>query len=140
MLGSDPFNEDTDGDGLLDGFEVNTYGTDPLRPDTDGDGLTDLAEIEQYSTDPTLADTDLDGASDGQEVANGTDPLQFQLGGERPLPKPVPPPKTMPTMIQSCPLLPPLAPPSPCLPATTRSQWKFCWQMSNLAGSQRLAM
>ncbi|MCA9901473.1 MAG: protein kinase [Ardenticatenaceae bacterium] len=81
VLGSDPFNEDTDGDGLLDGFEVNTYGTDPLRPDTDGDGLTDLAEIEQYSTDPTLADTDLDGASDGQEVANGTDPLQFQLGG-----------------------------------------------------------
>ncbi|MBK7895145.1 MAG: protein kinase [Anaerolineaceae bacterium] len=81
VLGSDPFNDDTDGDGVLDGFEVNTYGTDPLRRDTDGDDLTDLAEIENYHTDPTLADTDLDSVPDGQEVVNGTDPLQFQLGG-----------------------------------------------------------
>jgi serine/threonine-protein kinase len=79
-IGSDPFNEDSDGDGLLDGLEVNTYGTDPLRPDTDDDGLLDLAEIEQYQTDPTLADTDLDGISDGLEVIAGSDPLRYQFG------------------------------------------------------------
>ncbi len=79
-VGSDPFNEDSDGDGLLDGEEVNTYGTDPRRQDSDNDGLLDRAEVEQYNTNPTLADTDLDGASDGEEIAMGTDPLQFQSG------------------------------------------------------------
>ncbi|MCB8926734.1 MAG: protein kinase [Ardenticatenaceae bacterium] len=80
VVGSDPFNDDTDGDGLLDGAEVNTYRTDPLRQDSDNDGLLDRAEIEQHQTDPTLADTDLDGASDGAEVAAGTDPLAYQSG------------------------------------------------------------
>ena len=42
---------DTDGDGLLDGREIE-IGTDLLNPDTDGDGLLD-----------------------GDEVANGRDPL-----------------------------------------------------------------
>lgn len=80
VVGSDPFDEDTDGDGLLDGDEINTYGTDPLRTDSDNDGLLDRAEIEQHETDPTLADTDLDGVSDGEEVSVGSDPLQFQSG------------------------------------------------------------
>ena len=78
VIGSDPFNEDSDGDGLMDGVEINTYGTDPLRLDTDNDGLVDRAEIEEHNTDPTLADTDLDGASDGAEISAGTNPLQFQ--------------------------------------------------------------
>jgi len=43
--------------------------------DADADGLTDTAEIGTYHTDPNKADTDLDGVSDGQEVLNGTDPL-----------------------------------------------------------------
>jgi serine/threonine protein kinase len=77
VIGSDPFDADSDTDGLLDGEEVNTYGTDPLLLDTDGDGLIDGVEVEQHQTDPTLADTDLDGISDGVEVATGTDPLQF---------------------------------------------------------------
>ncbi len=80
VLGTDPFNEDSDGDGLLDGDEVNIYGTDPLRQDSDNDGLLDRAEVEQYNTDPTLADTDLDGASDGEEVAANSNPLQYQSG------------------------------------------------------------
>lgn len=46
-LGTDPYNEDTDGDGLRDGDEVTKYGTDPLRADTDGDGVNDAAEIAQ---------------------------------------------------------------------------------------------
>jgi hypothetical protein len=80
VVGSDPFNEDSEGDGLLDGEEVNTYGTNPLLLDTDNDGLMDRAEVDQHNTDPTLADTDLDGASDGEEIATGTDPLQFRSG------------------------------------------------------------
>ncbi|MBK8904746.1 MAG: protein kinase [Anaerolineaceae bacterium] len=79
-LGLDPFNADSDTDGLLDGEEVNTYGTDPLLLDTDGDGLIDGVEVEQHQTDPTLADTDLDGITDGVEVATGTDPLRFDAG------------------------------------------------------------
>jgi len=36
---------DTDGDGLPDKMEEVQYGTDPLREDTDNDGLTDGWEI-----------------------------------------------------------------------------------------------
>ena len=79
--GSDPFNADSDGDGLADGVEVLTYGTDPTLLDSDLDGLTDAAEIDEHQTNPTLADTDLDGVSDGEEVAAGTNPLQYQAGG-----------------------------------------------------------
>lgn len=82
VIGSDPFNDDSDDDGLLDGIEINTYGTDPLLPDSDNDGLTDSEELDLYQTDPTLADTDLDGISDGEEVALGSDPLRFQTDGE----------------------------------------------------------
>ena len=69
---------DQDGDGLLNGWEVQ-FGLDPLDPsdaslDTDGDGLDNLQEQSQ-DTDPTNADTDGDGASDGDEVSAGTDPL-----------------------------------------------------------------
>ncbi len=41
ILGTDPANPDTDGDGLPDGDEFFLYFTDPLEPDTDGDGLPD---------------------------------------------------------------------------------------------------
>ena len=40
-MGTDPQNDDTDGDGLKGGEEVNDYHTDPLNPDTDRDGLPD---------------------------------------------------------------------------------------------------
>ena len=43
--------------------------------DSDGDGLTDYDEINSYKTSPYLEDTDGDGISDFQEVKNGTDPL-----------------------------------------------------------------
>ena len=43
--------------------------------DSDADGLTDQAEIQIYHTDPNNPDTDGDGVSDGQEVLNGTNPL-----------------------------------------------------------------
>ncbi|MCF8038225.1 MAG: fibronectin type III domain-containing protein [Desulfohalobiaceae bacterium] len=66
---------DTDGDGLTDNEETDTYGTDPNNPDTDGDGLSDFEEVSTYSTDPLQADSDGDGVSDGDEVSQGSDPL-----------------------------------------------------------------
>ena len=95
--GTNPQNPDTDGDGLLDGFEViygfnplsdpgagegdldpdtdglnnlgeQTHETDPLQPDSDWDMLTDGDEVNTHSTNPTLWDTDMDQLSDGEEV------------------------------------------------------------------------
>jgi hypothetical protein len=75
LLGTDPTNPDTDGDGLSDGDEVNKYNTDPLSKDTDGDGLEDGYEVLVLGTDPTKRDTDGDGFDDNYELALGSDPL-----------------------------------------------------------------
>lgn len=58
---------DDDNDGLSNYLET-LLGTDPNNPDTDGDGLTDWDEIYIYETDPLKYDTDGDGISDGDEV------------------------------------------------------------------------
>jgi len=82
-LGTNPKNPDTDGDGLLDGEEVNKYGTDPLKHDTDGDGLTDGDEVKKHKTDPMKVDTDADGLTDGEEVLrHRTDPLKVDTDGD----------------------------------------------------------
>jgi hypothetical protein len=48
----------------------------PGRPnDRDSDGLFDADEANVYSTNPDVPDTDGDGPDDGQEVFDGTDPL-----------------------------------------------------------------
>jgi hypothetical protein len=70
---------DTDGD-LLSDAEEEILGTNAALPDTDGDGLTDFAEVgfepgSATGSDPRLFDTDGDGVGDGDEIANGTDPL-----------------------------------------------------------------
>ncbi|MCB9682371.1 MAG: hypothetical protein H6733_12965 [Alphaproteobacteria bacterium] len=105
-LGTDPNNPDSDGDGLSDGEEVDTYGTLPRNPDTDGGGDLDGEEIDQ-GTDPTNGtdddrdddgldargesqhgtlpgnpDTDGDGLNDGDEVARGTDPTVRDTDGD----------------------------------------------------------
>ena len=75
-LGTDPFDPDTDKDGLTDFQEVRVHLTDPLNPDSDMDGLTDGAEVNVYKTNPLDADTDDGGVRDGHEVIeDGTDPL-----------------------------------------------------------------
>jgi hypothetical protein len=76
--GTSPTLADTDGDGLFDGDEVNTYATDPVNSDTDSDGLSDGDEVNTHATDPVNSDTDGDGSPDGLEVAAGTDPLDVQ--------------------------------------------------------------
>ncbi len=70
-------NEDLDGDGLLNTAEL-AAGSDPLEIDTDGDGLTDAEEVQTYGTSPVIADTDGDGQSDASELAAGTNPLNPQ--------------------------------------------------------------
>ena len=67
-LSTNPVNPDTDGDGLNDGAEVNTYLTNPKVADTDGDGLSDGAEINTHGTSPTIVDSDGDDFKDGVEV------------------------------------------------------------------------
>ena len=74
-LGTDSNNPDSDGDGLTDGDEVNTYNTDPIVADTDGDGLSDGAEVNTYGTLPLVSDTDGDSVDDGEEIQEGLDPL-----------------------------------------------------------------
>jgi len=55
-LGTDPYNPDTDGDGLTDYQEVRIYFTNPLNPDTDGDGRTDYEEVYVYFSNPLIPD------------------------------------------------------------------------------------
>ena len=75
--GTDPEEDDTDGDGLKDGDEVNIYQTDPTDSDTDDDGIPDGWEI-QFGLDPLVndaeGDNDHDGISNLQEFCLGTDP------------------------------------------------------------------
>lgn len=87
-LKTDRLVPDTDGDGVIDGYEFYDLRTDPLiaasnKPgisdgddDIDGDGLSNSKEY-TYSTDPFNGDTDNDGFPDGYEVSNGMDPLKF---------------------------------------------------------------
>ena len=76
-IGTDPYNPDTDGDGMPDGWEV-IQGLNPLNSgdaidDPDCDGLSNLEEY-QHHTNPAKNDTDEDGLPDGWEVVWGLDP------------------------------------------------------------------
>lgn len=80
---TDPKNRDTDGDGLIDGDEVTIHKTDPLKKDTDGDRLIDGDEVLKYKTDPLKKDTDGDGCIDGDEVLDmKTNPLRTDSDGD----------------------------------------------------------
>lgn len=63
-MGLDPYNPDTDGDGVADGDEINIYGTDPFYWDTDGDGLGDGQELYELRTDPLVFNGDGAAASE----------------------------------------------------------------------------
>lgn len=80
----DPWNPDTDGDGLLDGQEV-ACGTNPLEVDSDQDGMPDGWEF-THGLDPTQDDAhldpDQDQLSNAQEWSHGTDPLLLDTDGD----------------------------------------------------------
>ncbi len=73
---SNPTLNDSDFDGMLDGFELmyglNAMGND-ADADADGDGLSNLIESGN-GTDPTNEDTDGDNSPDGDEDIAGTVP------------------------------------------------------------------
>ncbi|WP_291871394.1 gliding motility-associated C-terminal domain-containing protein, partial [Maribacter sp.] len=95
-LGTDPNNPDTDGDGIQDGQEV-LDGTEPLEDcdsnggssnetsDCDNDGLTN-SEESILGTDSNNPDSDGDSIIDGQEITDGTNPLDScnHIGGTVP--------------------------------------------------------
>ncbi len=67
----DPTLEDTDGDGLGDAFEFQTFPPlDPTKADTDGDGLTDCQEA-LHSNRAQCESLEWTGRTDG---GTGTDP------------------------------------------------------------------
>ena len=84
-------NPDSDGDGLIDTFEVRGR-LDPLdngtvdivngpNGDPDGDGLTNLQE-QMLGTNPTRADTDGDGLRDDVEAVHSTNPANPDTDGD----------------------------------------------------------
>jgi hypothetical protein len=54
LLGTNPNVRDSDGDGLLDGWEVLGHGSDPLSVDSDGDGATDGCEVASINGDTVV--------------------------------------------------------------------------------------
>ena len=60
---SDPYNPDTDGDGLTD-TEENARSLDPRTDDTDADLVSDLEEIYDWRSNPCDQDSDDDGFAD----------------------------------------------------------------------------
>lgn len=78
---TDPYNKDTDGDGIGDWKEIR-FGYSPHNAkkvkfkisDTDGDGLIDKEEC-RLGTKIFKQDSDGDGYNDGYELKNAYDPL-----------------------------------------------------------------
>ena len=65
--------EDSDHDSLSDSYE-KALGTNPFDSDTDLDGLSDGDEVNSYGSNPTLLDSDGDTYDDKTEVAHNSNP------------------------------------------------------------------
>lgn len=84
---------DSDGDGLTDGDETAIYGTDPYNPDSNGngvpdgyegldsdhDGVGDWHEIYVYGTDPLVADQPVGNSG---SIGGDSPPSEGNLGDE----------------------------------------------------------
>lgn len=89
LYGIDPYETDTDGDGLDNYTEIYVTGTDPLTADTDGNGVADLNEDADgdgldnatelaLGTELSKTDSDGDGLTDDREYEElGTDPILY---------------------------------------------------------------
>jgi hypothetical protein len=83
LAGTNPLKADTDGDGLTDSEELNTFHSNPLKADSDGDGLTDQEEVNLYKSDPSKEDSDGDELDDGYEVnVLHTNPIKRDSDGD----------------------------------------------------------
>ncbi len=83
QVSSDPFNDDPDGDGVVDS-EERQAGTDPLNSDTDGDTLSDGDEWNRIYSNPADQDTDRDGIQDGFEFSFfRTSPILADTDGDQ---------------------------------------------------------
>ena len=74
---TDPLNNDTDGDGLEDGYEELNLGTEPLIIDTDSDGLDDGYEVQISQDQSSCSDLDEDG--DGFRWFEECDDANFEI-------------------------------------------------------------
>ncbi len=80
---SDPWNIDSDGDGLIDGYEpYNATYDNLLHYDTDNDLLSDFDETYIWGTNTQLADTDQDGLSDYWEIMNYLNPFEINANSD----------------------------------------------------------
>ncbi|MDP9440802.1 MAG: hypothetical protein M3P34_01185, partial [Actinomycetota bacterium] len=75
-----PPSEDIDLDGLSNAEEAD-LGTNPYNPDSDYDGLPDGAEVHEFGTDPLHRNVDGDDFTDFEEIARGSDPYTADLTG-----------------------------------------------------------
>jgi hypothetical protein len=71
---------DPDGDGLPTREELQA-GTDPFNPDTNGDGVSDLVAVRSGLSGTNL-DMDSDGVANAAELAQGTDPFRPDTDGD----------------------------------------------------------
>lgn len=99
LFGTDPYNPDTDGDGIIDSndpdgqFGVDSdgdgitdadegfFGTDPYNNDSDGDGLVDSEDEDTFSPEGR-EDRDNDGLPDSWEEGIGTSPDSADTDGD----------------------------------------------------------
>ena len=66
--------------GDFDGDNVSNWGeylidTDPDNTDSDGDGLSDGDEVNTYKSHPGSCDSDRDGIDDAEDLCSNLDPL-----------------------------------------------------------------
>jgi hypothetical protein len=97
LFGSDPYDPDTDHDGLGDLLEISGLvgwgigapadpdqdddGIDDLHDDYDGDGLANIDEL-ALGLSIYQPDSDFDGLGDGEELALGFDPRAHDSDGD----------------------------------------------------------
>ena len=70
LINDEDYENDTDGDGLVDAFEYQ-YMTDKNNVDTDGDGLSDYTEVMYLDYNPLSDDTFNDGIKDSDRDFDG---------------------------------------------------------------------